>query len=169
MEDLYLYKYYTIINLPEFFFKFIIFHWHDVMRVFSRVWLSVTLWTVACQAPLSMEFFRQEYWIKLPFPFPRACLTQGSNVSWPTSLRLLHWQAGFLRAPPGKPLVWDQILPFSFKISWAFFGLLSALLVRLFAVFCLIARVTKDLSQLRAEKPACYFSSSTRYVQVRLV
>ena len=27
-----------------------------------------TLWTVACQAPLSMEFSRQEYWIGLPFP-----------------------------------------------------------------------------------------------------
>ena len=24
---------------------------------------SVTPWTVALQAPLSMEFFRQEYWI----------------------------------------------------------------------------------------------------------
>ena len=25
-------------------------------------------WTVACQAPLSMRFFRQEYWSGLPFP-----------------------------------------------------------------------------------------------------
>jgi len=25
-------------------------------------------WTVACQAPLSMEFSRQEYWSGLPFP-----------------------------------------------------------------------------------------------------
>ena len=29
---------------------------------------SVTLWTVACQAPLSMEFSRKEYWSGLPFP-----------------------------------------------------------------------------------------------------
>ena len=28
----------------------------------------VTPWTVACQAPLSMGFSRQEYW--LPFPSP---------------------------------------------------------------------------------------------------
>ena len=28
----------------------------------SCVWLFVTLWTVALQAPLSMEFSRQEYW-----------------------------------------------------------------------------------------------------------
>ena len=29
-----------------------------------------TLGTVACQAPLSMEFSRQEYWSELPFPSP---------------------------------------------------------------------------------------------------
>ena len=31
---------------------------------------SVTPWTVAHQAPLSMGFSRQEYWIGLPFPSP---------------------------------------------------------------------------------------------------
>ena len=29
-----------------------------------------TTWTVACQAPLSMEFSKQEYWSGLPFPSP---------------------------------------------------------------------------------------------------
>ena len=29
-----------------------------------------TPWTVACQAPLSMRFSRQEYWTGLPFPSP---------------------------------------------------------------------------------------------------
>ena len=29
---------------------------------FSCVQLFVTLWTVACQAPLSLGFSRQEYW-----------------------------------------------------------------------------------------------------------
>ena len=29
-----------------------------------------TPWTVACQAPLSMGFSRQEYWSGLPFPSP---------------------------------------------------------------------------------------------------
>ena len=31
---------------------------------------SVTVWTVASQAPLSMEFLRQKYWSGLPFPTP---------------------------------------------------------------------------------------------------
>ena len=35
---------------------------------FSHVQLFVTPWTVACQAPLSMGFSRQEYCSGLPFP-----------------------------------------------------------------------------------------------------
>ena len=36
----------------------------------SGVRLFATPWTVACQAPLSMGFSRQEYWSTLPFPSP---------------------------------------------------------------------------------------------------
>ena len=36
--------------------------------VLSHVWLFVTPWTVAHQAPLSVEFSGQEYWSRLPFP-----------------------------------------------------------------------------------------------------
>ena len=35
-------------------------------RVLSHVWLFMTPWTVARQAPLSMVFSRQEYWSELP-------------------------------------------------------------------------------------------------------
>ena len=34
----------------------------------TKLCLTVTLWTVALQAPLSMEFSRQEYWRGLTFP-----------------------------------------------------------------------------------------------------
>ena len=37
----------------------------------SCLWLFVIPWTVACQAPLSMGFSRQEYWSGLPCPPPR--------------------------------------------------------------------------------------------------
>ena len=37
---------------------------------FNCVLFFVTLWTVAHQAPLSMESSRQEYWSGLPFPSP---------------------------------------------------------------------------------------------------
>ena len=41
-----------------------------VLSCFTYVWLFVTLWTVARQAPLSMGFSRQEYWSGLPCPSP---------------------------------------------------------------------------------------------------
>ena len=56
----------------------------------SRVWLFVTLWTLGHQAPLSMEFFRQEYWSRLPFS---SSPTQGSTLRL---LHLIHWQVGSL-------------------------------------------------------------------------
>ena len=44
--------------------------WDLIISCFCCVWLFATLWTVACQAPLSMGFSRQEYWSGLPFPLP---------------------------------------------------------------------------------------------------
>ena len=38
--------------------------------LFSHVWLFVTPWTAAHQAPLSTGFSRQEYWTWLPCPPP---------------------------------------------------------------------------------------------------
>ena len=40
-----------------------------VLHRFSHV-LFVTLWTVVCQAHLSMGVSRQEYWSGLPCPSP---------------------------------------------------------------------------------------------------
>ena len=40
------------------------------VKLLSHVRLFATPWTVACQAPLSMGFSRQEYWSGLPFSFP---------------------------------------------------------------------------------------------------
>ena len=61
---------------------------------------SVTPWIIACQAPLSMEFPRQEYWSGLPFASPRGLPTPGTG---PTSPAL----AGkfFTTEPPGKPIL----------------------------------------------------------------
>ena len=40
------------------------------VKSLSHVQLFVTPWTVAYQAPQSMEFSKQEYWSGLPFPSP---------------------------------------------------------------------------------------------------
>ena len=48
-----------------------------LLSLFSRVRLFATLWAVACQVPLSMEFSRQENWSGWPFPFPGDLLDSG--------------------------------------------------------------------------------------------
>ena len=73
------------------------------VKVLSHVRLFVTPWTVAHQAPLSMEFSRQEYWSGLPFPSPGDLLNLGIEPACLTSN--LHWQVGSLPlVPPGKPI-----------------------------------------------------------------
>ena len=48
------------------------------------------LWTVAHQAPLSMQFSRQEYWSGLPFPSPGYLPKPGIELRSPA------WQADSL-------------------------------------------------------------------------
>ena len=50
--------------------------------VLSHVQLFATPWTIACQASLSMEFSRQEYWSGLPFPSPSIQSTSCKMPGW---------------------------------------------------------------------------------------
>ena len=69
------------------------------VKSLSRVRLFATPWTVACQAPLSMGFSRQEYWSGLPFPSPGDLPNPGIEPGSPAL------QADALSSePPGKPL-----------------------------------------------------------------
>ena len=69
------------------------------MKLLSRVRLFVTQWTVAYQAPPSMEFSRQEYWKGLPFPSSGDLPDPGGEPRSPSL------QADALPSePPGKPL-----------------------------------------------------------------
>ena len=70
-----------------------------VLSSFSHVRLFVTPWTEAHQAPLSVEFSRQEYGSGLPFSSPGDLPNPGTE---PLSPEL----AGrfFTTVPPGKPL-----------------------------------------------------------------
>ena len=54
-----------------------------MLGYFSCVQLSVTPWTVACQAPLSMGFSGQEYWSRLPFPSSGALPNPGIEPGSP--------------------------------------------------------------------------------------
>ena len=62
-----------------------------------RSCLTVILWTVACPAPLSMEFSRQEYWSGLAFPPLGDLPHPGVEPASPTSLALA---GGFFTTSP---------------------------------------------------------------------
>ena len=59
---------------------------------------SLTLWTAAWQAPLSMGFFRQEYWNSLPCPPPGDLPDPGIQLPSPALAGRF-----FTTEPPGKP------------------------------------------------------------------
>ena len=67
-------------------------------QLLSHVQLFVTAWTVACQAPLSMGFRRQDYWSGLPFPSPEGLPNPGIEPGSPA----LHADS-LPSEPPGKP------------------------------------------------------------------
>ena len=68
------------------------------MKSLSRVRLFAAPWTVAYQAPPSVEFSRQEYWSGLPFPSPGDFSNPGIEPRSPAL------QADALPTePPGKP------------------------------------------------------------------
>ena len=71
----------------------------DVKVAYCGLVALVTPWTVACQAPLSMGFPKQEYWSGLPFPSP------GDLPDPEIKPRHSALQADSLRSElPGKPL-----------------------------------------------------------------
>ena len=69
---------------------------------------------MACQAPLSMEFSRQEYWSGQPFPSPGDLPNPGIEPRSPAS------RAGSLPSePPGKPQVCLHTRVNAFKVDHA--------------------------------------------------
>ena len=67
----------------------------------------MALWTVACQATLSVGSSRQEYWSGLTFPTPEGLFDPGIQL---TSLTSPALAAGFLPlVPPGKPYIHSDV------------------------------------------------------------
>ena len=85
------------------------------MKLLSCVRLFVTPWTVAHQAPPSMEFSRQAYWSGLPFPspgdLPNPGIEPGSSTLRSDTL---------LSEPPGNPtkaiIPWTSVV--EARVTW---------------------------------------------------
>ena len=89
-----------------------------VCGCFRHVWLFVTPWTTAHQAPLSMGFSRQEYWSGLPCPppgdFPGSGTEPGSLMSPASAGRFFTmsatWDAPFSSLPlPNKYFMFNWL------------------------------------------------------------
>ena len=70
-----------------------------MLSLLSCVQLFATPWTVACQAPLSMGFSRQEDWSGLPCPSPGDLPNPGIEPTSPAAPAL---QGGFFTDEPLK-------------------------------------------------------------------
>ena len=68
------------------------------VQLLSHVRFFINPWTAVLQAPLSMGFPRQEYWISLPFPSPGHFPHPGLEPSPPALVDRF-----FTEEPPGKP------------------------------------------------------------------
>ena len=81
----------------------------------SCVWLFVTPRTAAHQAPLSPEFYRQEYWSGLPFPSPGDLPKLGIEPRSPV-LQADSWPS------EPNPVDCKEIKPVNPKGTWLFIG-----------------------------------------------
>ena len=83
-----------------------------VPSLFNNVWLFVTLWTIAHQAPMSMGFSRQEYRSGLPCSPPGHLPDPGiwTCVSWIAGGFFIHWATW--KAPSWYMLLQFNTIPF---------------------------------------------------------
>ena len=98
---------------PQFFISLAgvcpVYTWTSESESDSRSVVSDSLWYhgLAHQAPLSMEFSRQEYWIGLPFPFPGDLsdpgIKPGSSAFQAESIPLSQGQKGVVMLNWGLP------------------------------------------------------------------
>ena len=86
-----------------------------MLSCFSHVPLFATPWTVACKAPLSMGFSRQEYWSGLPYPLPGDPPDSRIELSSPETPAL---QAdSLLLSHPGSPFIVNRGIHIQWNVS----------------------------------------------------
>ena len=100
------------ISLRQFLYIFNLVSYLKTYNINSKI--CGVLWTVAHQAPLSMGFFRQEYWSGLPFFSSR-------ESSWlrDRNSEIVSWIAGrfFICYFIGKRRVQMPVIQLTFKKS----------------------------------------------------
>ena len=90
-----------------------------VLSFFNHAQLFATLWTINCQAPLSMGFSSQGYWSGLPCPPWGTFLTRDPNLQLLQLLQLLRFRQilycwATREAQPKNTLIEINLYTFSF-------------------------------------------------------
>ena len=143
------------------------------------VWLSVVLWTIAHQAPLSMEFSKQEYWRGLPFPSP-GNLPYQRIISHISCISHIGRQILYHCAPWEVPLVSSYVC-FNFLLGFTPFIIPFNLLVSLCGFFNVkLSCFSNHMSEFRIATRAilnfffffyflvCNFSVITKSHEIRI-
>ena len=116
---------------------------------------SATPWIIVHLAPLSMEYSRQEYWSRLPFPAPGDLPQPGIE---PHLFHLLHWQANSL--PLQKPIIVLLVTCCKHVLTVYDFSLFSKHLFIFFFFLLLFNSFIRIIFGLVTEKPPWHSSSS---------
>ena len=75
---------------------FMLFFTHFGGGLVTKACLTLaTPWTIACQAPLSIRFSRQEYWSGLPIPSPADLPNLGIEPRSPVWGRQILYQLSY--------------------------------------------------------------------------
>ena len=156
---------------------------------FSHVWFFATLCTMGRQAPLSIGFFKQEYWSGLPFPSPGDLPGPGIEPTSPTltgrfftteslgkSLFSLKWHQSLLK----KGLFffffwgWVEIMNIWIKknlhsasvVSWRYFLLNIAILWFDFPRIWIREKKLKSCPKKRTGRTAKDFSLVRQFIHL---
>ena len=91
--------------------------WKEDAQLFSCIQLCVAPWTVACQAPLPLEFYRQEYWCGVSssrgsfWPRDQTCILRSGR-------RILHQLSNLPVLANPIDDTWDLIVLLCFSLLW---------------------------------------------------
>ena len=97
-------KWFTYTCIYIYFFQ-ILFLYVCVLSCFTHIQLFMTLWTIAHHAPLSMGFFRQEYWNGLSCS-PPGDLPDPGDQTWVSCISCLGWWVLYHQHHLGSPILY---------------------------------------------------------------
>ena len=107
--------------------QFKLFKTHIKCQPLSHAKLFAVPWTIACQAPLSMEFSRQKFWSGQPFPSPGNFLDPSPLQFRQILYHLSHqgnplnmWQNGYSNS--GIDIAMRLILDMLVKVCFCNYG-----------------------------------------------